>query len=248
MNKTVLIQCATPPEFDALREAFGGAVVEKVGKRRFFTVRTASGVGEPEPAARASIVVLCGSIGKVWAAASAEFAIGRWAPGLVMDFGAAGALASGLEVGDLVLAEKVVEHDVSAAMGGLPSAPTAQGATLAGLRGFFRSGSWLENVPAYPRFARLESGVRATRGCIAAGDKDIQTPEDRARLAASVGALAATWESSAIGRVCKFHGVPYLSVRVITDRGNHDEFLAEYQAGVARALTPAARALAEVLG
>ncbi len=230
MKKPVVIQCATPPEFNALHDAFGKPALEKAGKRQFFAA-TAS-----------HCVVLRGSVGKVWAAASAEFAIGRWQPGLVIDFGAAGALVPGLVVGDLVLAEKVIEHDVSAAEGGLPWVPAALGPTFADLHGEFAGDSWLEKTPSYPEFIKITSGPRITRGRLAAGDKDIQSVQERKELAERVNAIAATWESSAVGRVCKFHGVPFLSIRVITDLGT-DEFLAEYKAGAARALLPAARAL-----
>ena len=100
-------------------------------------------------------------------------------------------------------------------------------------------------VAGSPDFHKIEGGPRVTRGRVAAGDKDIQTAESRRKLADEVGAIAATWESSAIGRVCRFHDVPYLSIRVVTDLGK-DEFLAEYRAGAARALLPAARALARL--
>ena len=171
-----------------------------------------------------------------------EFAIGRWAPVLVVDFGAAGSLVPGLGVGDLVLAEKIIEHDVSAVKGALPSVMASLGEAFEALHQGVLSQSWLQSVPSYPEFVRRVEDVRITRGVLAAGDKDIQTPAERTALAESVGAIAATWESSAVGRVARFHGVAYVSLRVITDLGS-DEFLAEYKAGVSKALGPAARVL-----
>lgn len=234
MGVMVVIQCATPPEFEALHAAFGRPELAKAGKRLFFHVD------------KQDCVVLRGAVGKVWAAASAEFAIGRWSPRLMIDFGAAGALRDGLRVGDLVIAEKVIEHDVADAEGGLPWAPAALGATFVAIRGMFATEAWIEAVPVHPEFLETAAGPRATRGRIAAGDKDVQTRDERAVLADAANAIAVTWESSAIGRVCKFHDVAYLSIRVITDVGG-DEFLAEYKAGVARALMPAARAVAGLL-
>lgn len=228
-NKTV-IQCATPPEFDALRTAFDGIEVERFGKRSFFYGSSAKGLGD--------CLVLRGSVGKVWAAASAEFAISHWSPCAVVDFGAAGGLRSELKVGDLVLADEIVEHDVRNAWDGKRPLVRGKGDRFA---------TWFEGVPEFPQFKISETGGgRITRGCIAAGDQDIQTPSEREELAKATGAIAATWESSAVGRVCELHSVPFISVRVITDLGT-DELRAEYKQGIAKALLPAAKTLASWL-
>ena len=238
-NEVVLIQCATPFEFEALRQAFRAGRVEQAGKRPYFEANTSSG----------KCVVLRGAVGKVWAAASAEFAIGRWQPQLMIDFGAAGGLVPELRVGDIVLAEKVIEYDVSASGNGLPQVVFAHASS-------FGAGTWIQDAPQFSKFIELnlkgfDVPVRVTRGRLASGDRDVHTLEERTALAKQIEAIAATWETSAIGRICKFHETPYLSIRVITDVGaarsvSRDEFLAEYRDGVAKALLPVAKAIAKV--
>lgn len=220
-DKTV-IQCATLPEVRALEEVLGRPEIRQIGRRRYVE--------------RDSVIVVRGSVGKVWAAASAEFAINQWTPKLVVDFGAAGALRGELKTGDLVIADQVIEHDWEAAEGLLPPVAVAPG--------------FASDVAAFPTLTGLADGIRATRGAVASGDRDIQTVGQRSELAARTGAVAATWESSAIGRVCAFHGVPYVSVRVITDvggEGSGAEFLEEYKKGASSVLVPAARALFALL-
>lgn len=224
--KPIVIQCATPPEFKALRVALGGPEVQKIGKRQFVA------------ASDRNIIVLKGALGKVFAAASAEFAIMTWAPRLLVDFGAAGGLIPELRVGDLVLADKIIEHDVSAAKGARPTVEIPD----EWYSGFLK----LEDVNE----TSIRYGGKSRRGTLAAGDRDIQTLEDREALAKSSGAIAVTWESSAIARVSHFHAIPFLSIRVVTDCGtgkNHDEFLAEYKAGAEKALLPAAQYLVSLL-
>jgi nucleoside phosphorylase len=186
-----VVQCATPQEFEALHEAFGGAPIWELERRRYFD-------------AHPGTIVLRGSVGAARAAAAAELAIATWSPELIIDFGAAGALVEGLGVGELV-----VDGD-------------ARGLAFA------------ERLPA-------------RRGRIATSDREIVTREDRAALARESDAIAVCWESDAIAGACRARGVSFASIRVITDVGDgngRDGFLAEYRAGVAAALPPAARALA----
>lgn len=204
----IVFQCATPFEIEAMRAAFeaafGGASSEKVGKRQFCSA--------------GDCVAFRGAVGKVWAAASAEFAIARWSPDLMVDFGAAGALNPELCVGDIVVAERVVEYDVVSSNG---------------------------RVRPVRLFVPEGAPGEFKRGIIAAGDRDVQTVEERRALAKKWGADAVTWETSAVARVSDLHGVPCLSVRVITDVGS-DELKAEYLENASKALAPAARVALEL--
>lgn len=201
-----VVQAATPYEIEALRRAFGGPALERIGKRRWFE--------------RDGVVVVSGGVGKAYAAAACEFAIGRWSPSLYVDFGAAGALTGDFRAGDLVLATGVVEHDVQAAVG-----------RPKGLRVSTR---WREGVEA------LRPGV------IAAGDRDVDGVSERRALHEQTGAVATCWESGAIARICGLHGVEFVAVRVITDCGEA-ALLEEYKRGATLHLPPAAERLVELL-
>ena len=60
--------------------------------------------------AREVVLVRCG-IGKVSAARCTQVLIDRFAPGAVINTGIAGGLANGLAVGDIVVADGLVQHD-----------------------------------------------------------------------------------------------------------------------------------------
>jgi nucleoside phosphorylase len=152
----------------------------------------------------------------------------RWQPYAYLDFGAAGALVPGMVAGDLIFADRVVEHDTGTETS--PSFKTAiQNRELC--ETIFRGGL-------------SELGVRM--GCIAAGDVDVESQEQRTGLAEMHDALAACWESSAIARVCAKHRVPFFSIRVISDIGDGD-LRDEYHRNAERVLAVAARKLVELV-
>lgn len=88
--------------------------------------------------AREVVLVRCG-IGKVSAARCTQVLIDRFAPGAVINTGIAGGLASGLAVGDIVVADGLVQHDFDAAPIGFVRGcvcmgdPGAQAASMSGV-------------------------------------------------------------------------------------------------------------------
>ena len=57
----------------------------------------------------------------------------------------------------------------------------------------------------------------ARRGTLTTQPRTAETPQEKAALARATGAQAVDMETSAIARVCAEHGVPMLSLRVISD-------------------------------
>lgn len=213
----IIIQTATPPEFKSMQLAFGNQNVLIAGKRKCFQ-------------AAPDIFVLSGGLGKAFAAASTEYAIETWSPNLIIDFGAAGSLVDGLRRGDLVVADAVVEHD-------LPPLKKRDHPLPAQVLG---------GISRFPETQILDDRTRGSVGIIASGEENIETVDERRTLANRFGAIAVTWETASIGRVCHFHKVAFASVRMITDIGE-DELLEEYKRGVVENLDHAARVFAEKL-
>jgi adenosylhomocysteine nucleosidase len=126
---------------------------------------------------------------------------------LVICAGAAGALAPGIAVGDLVVAETTIEHDYLLRFVQRPS-PQFAGSqeTLSRLRS-----SQYDLHPAQVHY-----------GIIASGDEDIVAIERAQELHLQTGALAVAWEGAGVARACCFSGIPYLEIRGITDTADHD--------------------------
>lgn len=124
---------------------------------------------------------------------------------LVICAGAAGALAEGLQVGDVVVATETVEHDYNLKFVRRPLPRFAGDATsIATMR-----------LLAPVNF-KLHFGV------VASGDEDVIEVTRGSDLRERTGGIAVAWEGVGGARACKFNHVRFLELRGITDTANHD--------------------------
>lgn len=125
----------------------------------------------------------------------------------VVCFGAAGALASTLRVGDVVVATETMEHDYTLRFVSRPL-PRFAGdpVLLAGLRQLS-----LTSFPFEVQF-----------GIVASGDEDIIEVERATAVQQTTEACAVAWEGAGGGRACRFSNVPFIEIRGVTDTANRD--------------------------
>ena len=163
--------------------------------------------------AREVVLVRCG-IGKVSAARCTQVLIDRFAPGAVINTGIAGGLAGGLAVGDIVVADGLVQHDFDAAPIGFvrgcvcmgnPGAPTV-----------FAPDAALSALLAQTAGNAI-GAQRVHRGLIATGDQFISGAEHKSALYSEFRAMAAEMEGGAIAQVAAMDGVPFAVIRSISD-------------------------------
>src|SRR5215212_11076233 len=101
------------------------------------------------------VVFFHGGWGKIAAAASAQFVIGRWHPDLLVNLGTCGGFAGLIEPGEIVLADRTVVYDILEQMGD-PDEAIAHYATILDL-------DWLGDD--YPHLVR--------RSVLVSGDRDL---------------------------------------------------------------------------
>jgi adenosylhomocysteine nucleosidase len=160
--------------------------------------------------------------GKVAAAATAAHALSRYSIQAVVFTGIAGALKQDLKIGDLVLADRLFQHDLDARpffaptevpLLGLSALPAC--ATLAG-RLEAAYGRWAE--------AEQQAGRAAPtlhRGAIATGDQVIGDEVARERVQrVTPEALCVEMEGAAVAQVCHEFGLPYACLRMISDHAD----------------------------
>lgn len=157
------------------------------------------------------VLAVCG-IGKVFAALCAQTMILRYAPRLIINSGVAGSLSEALTIGDLAVAEKLVQHDMDTSPLGDP-------------KGMI-SGINLVYLPCDEENSRLlaacaaEEGVICKRGIIASGDQFMSDGAAKEKIASTFGAVACEMEGAAIGQVCYVNEVPCCVMRAISDGGD----------------------------
>ncbi len=147
-------------------------------------------------------VMQCG-IGKVNAAIGTVTLINNFAPHAVINSGVAGGADKLVNVMDVVVGERVAYHDVWCG----PECPMGR----------------VQGLPLYYEGARMlldamPQGEDVKRGLICSGDRFIDKMSEVEAIKGNFpDALAVDMESGAIAQVCCVRGVPFLSMRVISD-------------------------------
>jgi len=146
-------------------------------------------------------------IGKVNASMTATRLILNSRPDCIISTGCAGGLAPFLKRGDFVVGSRVAYHDVWCGEGNLPG--QVQGCPM-----YFNADPVLlsKAEALEPDCGRLFSGL------IACGDQFYISPEENQRILSVLPeALATDMESAAVAQVCLSFGVPFISLRIISD-------------------------------
>jgi adenosylhomocysteine nucleosidase len=144
--------------------------------------------------------------------------------------GVAGAIDPALQPGDVVIGERLLQHDlvVHGEHGTVLRAvrdpagvvrPTVQDASpslLAAARSVLDGPLGLETLPGSPRPPRVRVGTIVT------GDAFVGSPAKKAELRERFLADAVEMEGAAVAHVCAERGVPVLVVRALSDRAAGD--------------------------
>ena len=190
-----------------------GLVAEMTEKK----VETVSGVKftSGKLCGRDVVVATCG-VGKVFAAICAEAMILKFGVTALLNTGVAGGLLPELEIGDVALADKVVQHDMNTTALGDP-----QG-LLSGINIVEISTSNKLLKPLCEATAELE--YNGAVGTIASGDLFVAKQSTKDYITKTFDAIACEMEGAAIGHVAYVNEVPFAVLRVISDGGDGMEF------------------------
>ena len=160
------------------------------------------------------VVAVLSRIGKVAAATTATVLIERFGVDRIVFTGVAGGLAPGVKVGDIVVADSFMQHDLDAS----PIFPKYE-VPLYGLSRFATEPQLSRQLAAAAQAAL--PGVTLHRGLVVSGDRFVSTTaESRALQSALPEALAVEMEGAAFAQVCHDYGVPFAAVRTISDRAD----------------------------
>jgi adenosylhomocysteine nucleosidase len=190
-RRTVVLISAVA-EWRAVRALFLGQGCEITPFGEFFQSNL-----EGEPAER-QVLFFHGGWGKIAAAASTQYVIDRWAPGLLVNLGTCGGFEGEIKRGAVVLAERTLVYDIIEQMGD-QSAHIAHYTTEIDL-------SWLREPFPHP----------VVRGMLVSADRDL-LPTEVGELKERYGAVAGDWESGAIAWVAARNQAPCLILRGVTD-------------------------------
>ncbi len=227
---------AMPEELAAVIDVVHADEVTELGGRRYYRGRYG---GEP-------VVCVVSRIGKVAAAATTAILLERFAPRAVVMTGLAGAIDPRLAIGDIVIADRLIHHDLDAR----PLFPRHE-VPLLGLSELAADPELSDRLAAaaaafQPPPSVVALGIaapRVWRGLVASGDQFFSSVAAVVALRELLpSALAVEMEGAAVAQVCYEHGVPFAVARVISDTADHAAAL-DFARFLADACGPYARAL-----
>ena len=220
--------------------------VRQIGMRDYF-------MGELEGQ---SCVVVLARIGKVAAAATAVTLLHEFGVSEILFTGLAGGLAEQVRVGDVVVADRSIQHDMDARplfprheipLTGISefTAPAALRQELEGAVQYFLTHEIGQKIsPAHrAEFGLMQPALHV--GLIASGDQFIGAESAAIRLRnAHPTALAVEMEGAAVAQICHEYGIPCAIMRTISDRADataHTDFnhflssvASHYSSGIVR--------------
>ena len=196
------------------------------------------------------ILVRCG-IGKVAAATTAAVLLDAFDASALLFTGVAGGLGEGVRVGDIVVADALLQHDMNAE----PLFPRWE-VPLTGRARFPADGAWSARLAQASRAvaaANVHADTAAIhRGLVVSGDRFVATRAESAALRAALpDALAVEMEGAAVAQVCHDFGRPFGVVRTISDRaddaahGDFQRFVCDVAAPYSRDIVRAVLGLAK---
>ena len=222
---TIGLICAIPQELDHLRAALEQAESVRLAHVRFDRGRLDGH----------EVVLVGAGIGKVNTTLVATLLADRFACRLIVFSGVAGGLDPALRIGDVVIADRTVQHDAGVIEDerlatyqaghvpffnptgrlGYPVATDLIERLRARLEGFV--------LPPLSGAAGGEGGnPRIVFGTILSGDQYIHCERTRERLFRDLGGAAVEMEGGALGQVAEAFAIPFLDIRALSDLAGRD--------------------------
>lgn len=178
------------------------------------------------------VVLVYSRVGKVAAAATAQHLIDVHRVSAILFTGVAGALTADLRVGDIVIAQRLWQHDMDASplfppleipllgRSSFPADATLSSQLHAGAAAF-ASTDFTDVISPQLRSEFRLPIPRVIVGDIASGDRFVSTDAERSALRRRVpSAVCVEMEGGAVAQVCHEQNLPLAVVRVISDSAN----------------------------
>lgn len=163
------------------------------------------------------VLALCG-IGKVAAAATTALLLSRPNVGAVLFTGVAGGLATGVQVGHVVVARELLQHDLDAS----PLFPRYE-VPMTGRSRFATSPAMSDALLTAARQERDPRGdvIGVHEGLVISGDRFVGAATQSQALRAQLpDALAVEMEGAAVAQVCHDFDRPLAVMRIVSDRAD----------------------------
>jgi adenosylhomocysteine/aminodeoxyfutalosine nucleosidase len=159
------------------------------------------------------VVVAYSKIGKVFATLTATVLIEKFGCSVVLFSGVAGAISDELQIGDLIIADGLCQHDLDITAFGHPYGYVPEGEVC---------------IPTTPRLREIaqkvasNKGINLKEGVIATGDQFIACSDKKNWICDTFKADALEMEGASVAVVCNALDIEYFILRAISDAADMD--------------------------
>lgn len=208
----IAIMGAMPEEIEPLVSKMSNVTITNYGNNDYY-----EGVY-----GKHNLVVAYSKIGKVFASLTATTLIEKFGCEQLLFSGVAGAINPNLQIGDLIAATTLCQHDVDITAFGHPFGFIPESSV------FIDSSNILMDI-AFD--VASHNGLKLSKGIIATGDQFIASSEKKDWIASTFNADALEMEGASVAVVCNALSVPFFILRAISDSAdmdasfNFDEFV-----------------------
>jgi adenosylhomocysteine nucleosidase len=210
----------------ALPEEQAGLLAQLEGARRHTVASRDFWLGQLQGK---PVVLALSRIGKVSASLTASVLIGHLGVSRIVFTGVAGGLAPGVRVGDVVVAQDFIQHDLDASplfpRYEVPLYGRARFACEPALTSLLSTAARQALGSASTAAMELPAGAKVHSGLIASGDRFVSSAEASRALQSALRsagheALAVEMEGAAVAQVCADYDIPFAAMRTISDRAD----------------------------
>ncbi len=159
------------------------------------------------------LVIAYSKIGKVFSSLTASTLIEKFGCSKLLFSGVAGAINPELKIGDLIIADKLCQHDLDITIFGHDHGYVPEGAV------FVESDKELREVA---KEVAIKSNLSLIEGTIATGDQFVASSERKEFISKTFNADALEMEGASVAVVCDALDVPFFVLRAISDTANDD--------------------------
>jgi adenosylhomocysteine/aminodeoxyfutalosine nucleosidase len=159
------------------------------------------------------VVIAYSKIGKVFATLTASTMIQKFGCDTLLFSGVAGGINKSLQIGDLIIANKLCQHDLDITAFGHPYGYVPGGEV------YVQTTQKLRDIA---KEVAKENDIKLIEGTIATGDQFVHSNETKEFIETTFKADALEMEGASVAVVCDALDVPFFILRAISDTANMD--------------------------
>ncbi len=159
------------------------------------------------------LVIAYSKIGKVFSSLTASTLLEKFACDKLLFSGVAGAINPSLKIGDLIIADKLCQHDLDISIFGHDFGFVPEGAK------FVETDANLRQIA---KEVAQKNELSLIEGTIATGDQFVASNERKAFIAKNFQADALEMEGASVAVVCDALDIPFFILRAISDTANDE--------------------------